>query len=966
MAKMEEKAANTIKNADKIKNKLGGLRTSKSDNIADYELKLTLSKKAPQEMPKISPEEFAAILEKHSKVAEYDVVTTLLQMIPEDCDPSLVDQMVAENQGVLDVVNYRLFELISTESFMQGVVQIGDIGSNLESSMILAKNGRRVVQHAMEDFKGVFAVLQKLQRRHNLVKIAEDLERVQRVLSAHEQLQLAHSRGDYPEAVRLFLVCLENMKLCSPLAIVNELASILQETYTQIQARLDKALVDCCHSFNPQTYEKVFNAYKILGKSSRIVEKMQSSFVDPIETETRSILLAHVLLAPQNMARAEQCKNQMKFKELCEALTVDHYVNCLLTILEYLFEVMSSHYTMKKWHQDKQKDCDDKKYFSDVSNEMDTFKKTMWDSMQRRVAAIFASPNLSSYKIDDFLKVLDGVFQFVDIGEGFGNSMAANLRNAILQQSKSYFETFHKNRADELRAMLSNESWVRCPVSPKFTLGDIKEFSSVISGQLNKRKSSMVATTAPEVKFLAVLTTGNPFSKMIQYQKKNAITQAAPDVDSDDEPEELKADQVDEGDSTPPTTNKRKTEVSTEGPILTTTVINVVKILGKYLYMLKVLPPIAFEVFVGITQVFQYYMYTTYVFFGAPPPIEKASTNVIQQQLIGGFNEAQKFIGLADDTTIPPKLKLTVQRLKDRFGNFSDKFNPITLTASSLSSALQSMENRNLPMTDEVLKVKWNPPKLPNLELNNPKTNYGLIYKIMGIESLAFLASAVQEAKLYVQTCLPTTATEYFNSFYNDDVIAAEQFRPFAYKTNVGALLNTRQFTEAVLAVNWDSTVVPTKASPYVDLMLKEYQQFAKKLEEAIKIPYFPTKAKLSLWEGALVRGCEQLVDAYSRIKKCSNEGRVVMMQDVDTLREKLEKLSGLRPIPNISYVETYVRAFYQLLLDPNADVIAWYKQHPEYTANQIISLLNLGGTQNVFQNARRQTIINNLKELGK
>ena len=76
---------------------------------------------------------------------------------------------------MLDVVNYRLFELISTESFMQGVVQIGDIGSNLESSMILAKNGRRVVQHAMEDFKGVFAVLQKLQHRHNLMKIAEDL-----------------------------------------------------------------------------------------------------------------------------------------------------------------------------------------------------------------------------------------------------------------------------------------------------------------------------------------------------------------------------------------------------------------------------------------------------------------------------------------------------------------------------------------------------------------------------------------------------------------------------------------------------------------------------------------------------------------------------------------------------------------------------------------------------------------------
>lgn len=314
LAKMEEKATY-------IKTKRVGLRTSKSkDNLSDYELsKMTLYKNVPrvwtffkynwflwsliyleyQERPKLSEEEFAAILEKHSHLAEYDVVTKLLETIPEDCSPDLVDKLVKENQGnqltwykskewlvlkliigYLDVVNYRLFELISTESFMQGVVQIGDIGSNLESSMILAKNGRRVIQHAMENFKGVFTVFQKLQRRHMLMKIAEDLERVQKVLTNHEQLQLAHSRGDYPEAVRLFLICLENMKACSRLAIVNELASILQETYplsffffllsflslillryTQIQVRLDKALVDCCRSFNPITYHYAHYLY---------------------------------------------------------------------------------------------------------------------------------------------------------------------------------------------------------------------------------------------------------------------------------------------------------------------------------------------------------------------------------------------------------------------------------------------------------------------------------------------------------------------------------------------------------------------------------------------------------------------------------------------------------------------------------------------------------------------------------
>lgn len=60
-----------------------------------------------QEMPKISPEEFAAILAKQSNLAEYDVVTNMLQQIPVDCDPDLVDQLVKENQGMQEFIKLR-------------------------------------------------------------------------------------------------------------------------------------------------------------------------------------------------------------------------------------------------------------------------------------------------------------------------------------------------------------------------------------------------------------------------------------------------------------------------------------------------------------------------------------------------------------------------------------------------------------------------------------------------------------------------------------------------------------------------------------------------------------------------------------------------------------------------------------------------------------------------------------------
>src|SRR4051794_40693315 len=42
--------------------------------------------------------------------------------------------------------------------------------------------------------------------------------------------------------------------------------------------------------------------------------------------------------------------------------------------------------------------------------------------------------------------------------------------------------------------------------------------------------------------------------------------------------------------------------------LLTTTTVNVMRYIGKYLHMMKVLEPISFEVYTGITQTFEYYV----------------------------------------------------------------------------------------------------------------------------------------------------------------------------------------------------------------------------------------------------------------------------------------------------------------------------------------------------------------------
>ena len=112
---------------------------------------------------------------------------------------------------------------------------------------------------------------------------------------------------------------------------------------------------------------------------------------------------------------------------------------------------------------DSDADASDAKFFATVADSLLRFRKTMWDKMQRKVSAILSTSQLASYKIDDFLVVLDSVYRFIKVGEAFSGCNSEHLRRSIKQQSKAYFENLHKRRMEDLSIMLANEQWQPCP-----------------------------------------------------------------------------------------------------------------------------------------------------------------------------------------------------------------------------------------------------------------------------------------------------------------------------------------------------------------------------------------------------------------------------------------------------------------------------------------------------------------------
>ncbi len=54
-----------------------------------------------------------------------------------------------------------------------------------------------------------------------------------------------------------------------------------------------------------------------------------------------------------------------------------------------------------------------------------------------------------------------------------------------------------------------------------------------------------------------------------------------------------------------------------------------------------------------------------------------------------------------------------------------------------------------------------------------------------------------------------------------------------------------------------------------------------------------------------------QLYNRFSAVRKCTNEGRALMQLDLRHFQVKVECFTRLRPLPDPSIVETYIKAYY-------------------------------------------------------
>uniref|UniRef100_W5MXU6 VPS50 EARP/GARPII complex subunit n=1 Tax=Lepisosteus oculatus TaxID=7918 RepID=W5MXU6_LEPOC len=843
--------------------------------------------------PQAEQEIINSIEEVYFSSDSFDIVQHELEKLPpvlnlqelEEYRDNLKRQQAAVSKKVADLI------LEKQPSYVKELERVTSLQTNLQLAAVICTNARRHLSFAKEGFtQASLGLLANQRRRQLLTGLLKSLRTIKTLQRTDVRLSEMLEEEDYPGAIQLCLECQKAASTFKHYSCISELNSKLQDTLEQIEEQLDVALSKTCKHFDVTHYTKVQQAYTLLGKTQTAMDQLHMHFTQAIHNTVFQVVLGYVELCAGN---ADTKFQKMQYKDLCTHITPDSYIPCLTDLCKALWEVMLSYHRTMEWHEEHDKEeavpvadgnntasaeesVFDRSY---VKKKLEHGLSRIWQDVQLKVKAYLLGTDMSNFKYDDFILVLDIISRLMQVGEEFCGSKSEVLQESIKRQSVNYFKNYHRTRLEELRMFLENEVWEVCPVKSNFNIIQLHEFKFLGQSRSPSVSPSKQASTpcATELSlFEQYHNGGNPFEMQIDnkddetedvlasngYESDELEKGVCQDYDSDsDVPEELKRDYVDEqtGDipvksmSRDTLKSRKKSDYSLNKvnvPILTNTTLNVIRLVGKYMQMMNILKPIAFDVIHCMSQLFDYYLYAVYTFFGRNDmQIPSSSVSVpgkeqsIAKQAPVCWYESSG-LGL-----ISSRLRTTLNRIQESL---------IDLEAATESAGSHG--------TSEERKEKVPSPHLSQLVvLTASETLYGLAERVVATESLVFLAEQFEFLQSHLDTMMPAAKKPFLQQFYSQTISTASELRKPIYWIVAAKAIDYEQMLLLMAGVKWDIKEIMSQHNVYVDVLLKEFEQFNKRLGEVSRLVRIPLPVSNVLWEHCIRLANRTLVEGSSR-----------------------------------------------------------------------------------------------------
>ncbi|XP_064115504.1 syndetin-like [Macrobrachium nipponense] len=877
----------------------------------------------------LTPEAEQAVIDSIEKIyfesENVEVSEHELQKFPEVIDIHFINGTRSRLRKQQAIVSRRVSDLIMQKQGMcsEEMERVTELQKEIIKEVGLCVEGRKKLALGRSQFTSAsLGILANYSKRQKIASVIRSLRMIRTLQMTDVQLQSLLKAEDYPGAIQLLLECQKAAATFKHFTCISELSTKLQDTLEGAEEQLDVALAKVASNFNSGNYEKLQTAYGLLGKTQTLMDQLHMHLTSHIHNSAFTIVLGYVELYNTanggNGSVGGSSYSKLQYSELCKNVNEESFLPCLLDLSRCMWNVLRSYKSIIAWHEsdkrslpraDTPEHCND----SEMENHCRYTKQKLehglyriWQDVQAKVRTFILASDLSHFKFDDFLRILDVINKLIDVGESFCGSRSETLRESIKKQSLNYFRNHHRARMEELHMFLENEGWEPCPVKSTFSIYQLMEFRFLRGrdGVFNKiatPNSSPIKRLGNGTEKIDIFEVYGEESSPFEITSEEAMEEdimangdaGRPlnliDEDSDDDvPDELKGDFVDEQTGEPPQQQHQKRKIDhSKVPIVTNTALTILRLIGKYIQMMRLLQPIAFDVMISLSHLFDYYLYSVFTFFGP---------SGVQEQELG-------------------HLRSPLKRIQD------------TLIINLEDSPDEPQDHE---------KVQ-SPSLSPVVDTTSAESIYGLPVRVVAVESLIFLAHQLEALLPHIEPLIPQQRRTFLHQFYSATVKVTAEIRYHVYSTVAAQVIDYDAIQNRMTSVRWDINDLMSQHSQYVDVLLRQLQVLSMRLEEVSRVSPIPSEAYKALWECIVKKTNQMLLEGFAGARRCTNEGRSLMQLDYQQFLMKLECLTSVRPLPDRHLVETYIKAYYL----PEGALEDWIQQNlSDYTPRQLTALV--------------------------
>lgn len=122
----------------------------------------------------------------------------------------------------------------------------------------------------------------------------------------------------------------------------------------------------------------------------------------------------------------------------------------------------------------------------------------------------------------------------------------------------------------------------------------------------------------------------------------------------------------------------------------------------------------------------------------------------------------------------------------------------------------------------------------------------------------------------------------------------------------------------------WLSSIIKEECNGFVPVLANKLSTLWHSLLNADDREVFNDTTRELIWTHTAQAVFQAFVDGFSKVVKCSTEGRALMSMDLQVLQSSLDKIHRVRPPRGAAYVDSYIKAWYF----SQPDLKAWIVQN--------------------------------------